>query len=234
MYLEPKQHSTEVAHVYDQRYATHAPEPWAVSDVAEANALVALVDRLRNRLARPKPARPKCLDIGCAAGCISAALARAGYQTTGIDFSRVAINKAQANASAACSFLHMDAFKPQFDVGFDLVFCRGFSGYNTHNAAAVIEFVNTYMRILNPNGVFALCYASDFTGKEVGNDTANWTHSLLEEIMDGVEADAALGPVYYFGRRRRYLKAMLTALKFLLKKKHYFCVMFAAKGGKDE
>ena len=223
---EPERTSSAVAHTYDARYAEHPPDAWALSDPAEADALVRLVEHHRQRLAGPRPQKAACLDIGCALGCITNAFARLGYDATGIDFSEVAIEKAKAAAEGGAKFLVMDAFRPEFGREFDLILCRGFSGCNTHDMSSVVDFIEMYQPLLSPGGVFALVYSSNFSGREVGGEIANWTRPTLDAVIGGVEAAAVLGPVFYYAKAHRLPRWLLKAAKHLLGRRHNFCVFF--------
>lgn len=186
------------------------------------------LEALRAKLCGPRPDRARLLDIGCAIGCFTTAFARAGYEATGIDYSQVIVDRAEARFPDECSFLHMNAFEPVLDGTFDTVFCKGFSGYNTHDAAAVAEFINVYMKLLRPNGVFMLVYSSNFTGKEVGGEMANWVHRTVNSVVNSVHASDVLGPVFVRGNRFRLQGGPITVVRKLLGKRQTFCVLFKA------
>ncbi len=218
--------SRATAEVYDARYAEHPPDAWALSDPAEADALVRLVEDHVRMLSGPRRDAATCLDVGCALGCLTNAFARLGYDATGIDFSEVAIEKARAGAEGGATFLVMDAFRPEFGREFDLILCRGFSGCNTHDVSSVVDLIEMYQSFLTPGGVFALGWSSDFTGRETEGRAANWTRDELRQVISGVGASQTAGPVFYFAKAHRLPAWLLGAVKRLLGRRHNFCVFF--------
>jgi SAM-dependent methyltransferase len=91
---------------YDECYRTVYAEGAELWETAEPNdALVAFVDEPGNRLG------PRVLDLGCGEGRDSLFLARRGFDVTGVDVSRAALDKARERAAAGglrCRFLERD------------------------------------------------------------------------------------------------------------------------------
>lgn len=91
---------------YDECYRTVYAEGAELWETAEPNdALVAFVDESGSRLG------PRVLDLGCGEGRDSLFLARRGFDVTGVDVSRAALDKARERAAAEgfdCTFLERD------------------------------------------------------------------------------------------------------------------------------
>lgn len=91
---------------YDECYRTvyaEGAELWETPDPNDA--LVSFVDESESRLG------PRVLDLGCGEGRDSVFLARRGFDVTGVDVSRAALDKARARAAAEgvdCTFLERD------------------------------------------------------------------------------------------------------------------------------
>ena len=73
---------------------------------------------------------PRALDLGCGTGANVVELATRGFETTGVDFSAVALHKAEERARAAgvderCRFLEVDltaaSLLPAVGAGYDLL-----------------------------------------------------------------------------------------------------------------
>ena len=94
---------------------------------------VGVRDELRSLLATGEvtPAtHPRALDLGCGTGANVVELATRGFETTGVDFSAVALHKAGERARAAgvgehCRFLEVDltaaSLPPAVGAGYDLL-----------------------------------------------------------------------------------------------------------------
>jgi SAM-dependent methyltransferase len=117
------------------------------------------------------------LDVGCGTGYFTQAFSRLGLKPIGLDYSDVALKKA-SETFPDIAFIQMNGFEPQLDSMFDIIFCRGFSGTNTHDLDFIANWMNRYIPYLNPGGFFVLGYSSDFSGKELEGETVN--HSLQE------------------------------------------------------
>ena len=128
------------------------------------------------------------LDVGCGTGFFTKAFRDLNINSIGLDYSEVAIQKAQKLFSDI-SFIQMNGFDPKLNRQFDLIFCRGFSGFNTHDLNFVASWVNRYVPYLTKGGYFILGYSSDFSGKEMEGETVNHSKSELIALTGKVNAD---------------------------------------------
>ena len=108
--------------MYDLMYRFGAP--WEGADRVELRALVRDGRCSPDTLRRPGAAAARAVDLGCGSGSVSVELAEAGFEVTGIDFSRVALRKARSAAMRR-------------DLGQDRV--RFFEGDLTAGAVAGVE-----------------------------------------------------------------------------------------------
>lgn len=84
--------------VYDLMYRFGAP--WEGADRVELRQLVADGRCSPASLRRDGTPAARAIDLGCGAGGVTIELAEAGFEVTGVDFSRVALRKARASARA--------------------------------------------------------------------------------------------------------------------------------------
>lgn len=77
---------------YDLMYRFGAP--WEGADRVELRALVNDGRCSPETLRRPGQSLARAIDLGCGAGGVSIELAQAGFEVTGVDFSRIALRKA--------------------------------------------------------------------------------------------------------------------------------------------
>lgn len=126
----------------------NATPPWEIG--APQPAMAALLDKY-------PPAGP-ILDVGCASGDLSIALAALGHRVVGIDFVPAAIESAKAKASglplaqaALLYFRVADALKPSvLDQQFGAVVDSGF--YHLFNPDVCAQYVEELARVLVPQG----------------------------------------------------------------------------------
>jgi SAM-dependent methyltransferase len=83
---------------YDLMYRFGAP--WEGADRVELRSLVRDGRCSPEHLRRPGQPLARAIDLGCGAGGVSIELAMAGFEVTGVDFSRVALRKAGRAARA--------------------------------------------------------------------------------------------------------------------------------------
>lgn len=112
------------ARPYDRMYARGAP--W------ESGPRPVLVDLVRQGRLTPTDPGPRALDVGCGSGADSIFLAAEGFEATGVDFSSVAIEKAERAAAELAPerhprFVVADLLKlpPSIAGPFDLIFDGG-------------------------------------------------------------------------------------------------------------
>jgi SAM-dependent methyltransferase len=167
----------------------------------------------------------KMLDVGCAFGIYTKAFYLEGFEAYGLDYSDVAISRA-TELHPECRFIHADGFNPALEMKFDLVFCRAFSGANTHDLNFVAGWSNKYINLLNPGGKFVFSYSTDYSGKESDDETVNWTNKEIHDYISLIEA-VCNGFMHYY---RYYLVSFLFSKisDFLTGKKgkRYFYIIF--------
>jgi len=156
--------------------------------------------------------RGKLLDVGCATGFYSDAFQKIGFDVTGLDYSDVAVKLAKEKFPN-CHFIQMNGFEPQFNSKFDVVFCKGFSGFNTHDLTFISTWANKYITLLNPGGFLVIGYSSSFTGKEKMNETVNHTKEELKSFQLLINAKYCGNSIFhYFGvisRMKKFLSRIL-------------------------
>jgi len=160
---------------------------------------------------------PRLLDVGCATGFYSESFRQLGADVTGLDYSEVAIQQAQKNFPE-CRFVQMNGFEPVFNEKFDIIFCRGFSGVNTHDLDFIASWINKYLVYLNKGGFFILSYSSDFTGTEKEGEIANHSKKELSSLVEKINGkNKGLRIFYYFGIiskiKRRFDKLLGKVVK---------------------
>jgi SAM-dependent methyltransferase len=146
-----------------------------------------------------RKANPKFLDVGCATGFYTEAFRMLGAQATGLDYSEVAVSQAKENFPA-CTFLQMNGFDPTFTTKFDIIFCRGFSGMNTHDLDFISSWINKYLAFLEKDGFFVLAYSTNYSGTEAEGETVNLSKDELEKLVQLINGKfRGLFIFYYFG-----------------------------------
>jgi SAM-dependent methyltransferase len=100
----------------------------------------------------------RALDLGCGTGTSSLALARAGWQCTGIDFAPRAIQIAKQKAASqhllvdfrVANVLHLPPFPSPFNLVLDIGCFHGLS------PSEKIVYFNQFKHLLAPNGTWLL------------------------------------------------------------------------------
>jgi SAM-dependent methyltransferase len=167
----------------------------------------------------------KVLDVGCALGYYTESFRQCGCEATGLDYSDLAVQKATVEFPS-CRFIQMNGFEPVFQEKFDLIFCRGFSGANTHDLTFIATWINKYMAHLSPDGFFVLGYSSDFSGIEKAGETVNLSHDELNELILKINGKfMGIHIFYYFGWLSQ-LKRMIEKMILRKRIKEYYYILF--------
>ncbi|MBI3725897.1 methyltransferase domain-containing protein [bacterium] len=164
-----------------------------------------LVAFLASNLApRRGDARPRALELGCGGGQASLLLARAGFETLGVDFAETAVELARKNAKEAGldarfergDVLALDVPEGAFDLVVDNHVFHCIVGEDDRRA-----FVATVRRALSPSGVFFSEAMSGEGGFDPGKAHADprtrvaWNHTrfwVTEGELRGELASAGL------------------------------------------
>ena len=165
-----------------------------------------------HKLLRPLPIdKTKILDIGCAAGRTSIALAQAGQAVTGIDVAEKLIEKAKKEAEKqaldvtfqVCDPIHLPFSDGTFDAALLLkTYCYGSSRKNR------IAWLNEIARVIKPEGwLFLSQYIiDDVLGSyaPIKEENRSRFPDLLETLEEGdgftlpAEGSETVGFVHYF------------------------------------
>ncbi|MCY3773243.1 MAG: class I SAM-dependent methyltransferase [Gemmatimonadetes bacterium] len=182
------------------------------------------------------PLDSRLLDIGCATGRLCFALARQGYDVTGIDVAKKQIEQAKQTAEAErvnVTFLQYEMPTLPFpDASFAAAFMGNVYCYVPHRASR-IAFLEEVARVLDPNGEVFLSQTVLDSVLEGYEDIYDANHrkfapdyETLEE-GDGFVLGAPHYLHFFFGED---LKAELEASPFqmvssVLKKGDFKCVL---------
>lgn len=177
----------------------------AVQGYFAAATIAKLVRRHLHAVAVRLPHGAHGLDVGCATGDITAALARQGLSMVGIDYSDVALEQARRRFPTV-RFVEMDGFNPSFDRKFDLIMCRGFSGCNTHDLTFVGALLRKYISLLNPRGILVVGFPSDLSGRPDSRGMANWSEAEVNSLCSSL-------PVHYLGLRKEEQGSLLVMIR---------------------
>jgi hypothetical protein len=210
-----------------QEYNEHYKQPhdkWSCSNHRLAQQIVNSVLNETYKFGFKITKGMRSLDVGCAKGYIAEAFRLVGFESHGLDYSDVAIDIAK-NLFPQCSFKHMDGFNPCYEINFDFIFVRGFSGANTHDLDFVANFSNQYVDLLNKAGLYVLGFTSNFSGDEKEGETVNWTYEELDIIGKKIKAERLT--IFFYPKRtiinrtKKFIRNVLTG-----NSKDYFYLIF--------
>lgn len=158
---------------WEQIYRKHDPEslPWELGEPRPV-----LVDLIQSTKVAPAG---KALDLCRGLGTNTIYLARAGFQTTGIDISETAVVQARRKAREAGvdirfwvgSALHLPFERDEFDFIFDM------GCFHHMKPPDRDRFIGAILRVLKDDGHYFMVCFSDKNG-------AAWNHFSDEEILD--------------------------------------------------
>lgn len=207
--------------IYNERFTGPASQ-WTSVDIKKCRRLTSEIIKWTGLTGRKGLS---VLDVGCALGFYTKSFYLEGFEASGLDYSEVAIEKARI-LHPECSFIHADGFNPPADRKYDLIFCRGFSGANTHDLEFVAGWTQKYIRLLKDGGKFIFSYSTDFTGTEREGETANWSKPEIEAFRTKIGSCQSQLKFFY---RYGILSLLLESLAMLLRKdkaKRYFYIIF--------
>lgn len=179
--------------IYNNRFQ-HTTRGWTTADRRKTQVTTqrVLAWLIKEGLRKKNPA---LLDVGCANGNYTEAFRRLGCEATGMDYSEVVVRQAR-ELYPHCTFLHQNGFSPALTTSYDIIFCRGFSGFNTHDLEFIASWANKYIHGLSENGFLVLGFSSDFSGREKESETANHTYNELQQLIPLLKAEFI--QIYYF------------------------------------
>jgi 2-polyprenyl-3-methyl-5-hydroxy-6-metoxy-1,4-benzoquinol methylase len=179
--------------IYNKRFQQKT-SAWTTSDRKKTySTTIRILSWLRKAGLTEK--NPTLLDVGCADGNYTESFRLLGCTCTGLDYSEVIIEQAKQKYPQ-CSFIHMNGFEPVLETVYDIIFCRGFSGFNTHDLDFIASWANKYIKSLKPGGFLVLGSMSDFSGIETKLEIVNHTHAEIKQFVPLLQA-RFIG-IYYF------------------------------------
>jgi SAM-dependent methyltransferase len=208
--------------IYNQ-YFSQGSSAWSSTDLRKTKKVV---DRTLYWLKKSgfSKSNPSVLDIGCAVGYYTESFRLAGCASLGLDYSEVAVQQA-AQRFPACRFVQMNGFEPVFSETFDVAFCRGFSGANTHDLKFIAGWINKYMQYISPGGYFILAYSSDFSGKEKEGETVNFSRAELDSLVKLIKGSHRGTYIFYYFRFVSKIKRSFEKYVLRKKVKDYFYIL---------
>lgn len=208
--------------IYNQ-YFSQGSSTWSSTDLKKTQRVVQRTLHWLKKSGFSK-SNPSVLDIGCAVGYYTESFRLAGCSSLGLDYSEVAVQQA-AQRFPACRFVQMNGFEPVFDETFDIAFCRGFSGVNTHDLKFIAGWINKYMQYISPGGYFVLAYSSDFSGKEKEGETVNFSRNELDSLAKLIKGEYSGTYIFYYFGFISKIKRSIERYILRKKVKDYFYIL---------
>ncbi|MFN7493234.1 MAG: class I SAM-dependent methyltransferase [Cyclobacteriaceae bacterium] len=210
----------ELKKIYNENFLSRSNR-WSTSSNTRSLKIASHINAQIKILAKNCDLK-KLLDVGCATGYYSDAFQKIGFEVTGLDYSDVAVKLAKEKFPR-CHFVQMNGFEPEFTSKFDVIFCKGFSGFNTHDLNFISSWANQYISLLNPNGILVIGYSSNFSGQENLNETVNHTKKELVSLQGLIKAKYCGQSIFhYFGTISRIKKFVFRILLRSNKKIEYY------------
>lgn len=208
--------------IYNARF-TKQTDAWTTSDRRKTQRTTQKILKWLSK-AGLSTTTPRVLDVGCADGNYTEAFRRLGCVSTGLDYSEVIIAQAKEK-HPQCTFLHMNGFEPELTSTFDIIFCRGFSGFNTHDLAFIAAWANKYITHLNPDGFLVIGSMSNFSGVETETEIANHTRREIQALSEQLRARyLGIRRYFYFGWLSVMKKKVLEILSGKKNKQEYYII----------
>jgi SAM-dependent methyltransferase len=188
----PLKLDSQFAH-YEKLYRESDPAREVASDYAAG--LVRMALEAGHTLLGVEPQR-HCVDVGCGTGCYTNALAQHGFQSLGFDFSGKAIGRARAKYPQL-SFEIRDGRNPEFaeDRKFGLVWCKGFSLFNTDDVVELQAVFSQYLGYVAAGGLLAVLFTTHFGRPTRANEWCSLSDASIRAIGEGAKGKLAF-PVY--------------------------------------
>lgn len=208
--------------IYNKRFQQKT-SAWTTSDQRKTRITTGSVIKWLTKAGLTEK-NPALLDVGCADGNFTEAFRKLGCTSTGLDYSEVIIEQAKQKYPL-CSFIHMNGFEPTLESSYDIIFCRGFSGFNTHDLDFIAGWSNKYIQHLNAGGFLILGSMSDFSGVETKLEIVNHTHPELKQLASKLHAHF-IGAYFfnYFGWLSMVKKKIQQALSGKKLKQEFYLI----------
>ena len=186
----------DIKRYYEERYAAHMENREvctnAIHDIEKARSRVAAVVSAH---AVGNLKGKNVLDVGSGLGYYTKALALAGANVLGLDFSEAATASAQVSFPGCrfqCGSWPDDV---QEDAGYDLIWMVNFSLANTFDVARIDEsLIAAAMSRLAPGGALILGWTTDFSGRVI-EGYSHWPMAMLRELERRCNLSAPLVPI---------------------------------------
>lgn len=135
--------------LYGDRWYTAYDDPVALLRAESKTKTPWIIERLKKNLPTE---HPKVLDVGCGAGFLSNAMAKQGFQVTGVDLSQESLNVAHRHdTTGSVHYKAADAYHLPFpDATFDAVTAMDFLEHVEDPKRVIAEI----SRVLKPQGLF--------------------------------------------------------------------------------